>query len=167
MTEEIIRGSRRIGSTVKNVQWFRRQPTGGTEYRRTPDPEPHATLGAVTDHMGGSAIQREVERLQARLEQITYALLCVGPADLSITSRTQSIGRGQIPSPEEVAAMEGWLQNELAAFATREALALLAKPEFVLDHNGRGNFTLTVLAPTVRWDALRWPENPGQRGNQG
>lgn len=72
MTEEIIRGSRRIGSTVKNVQWFRRQPTGGTEYRRAPDPEPHATLGAVTDHMGSTVLNQsrriaEVKRVKRSL----------------------------------------------------------------------------------------------------
>lgn len=111
----------------------------------------------------GTAVRREAEKLRARMEEIAHALLCVGPVDLSITSKTQSLGFG-CPASDVVVAMERWLSKELALYAAQEGLAVLAKPEFALDHDGRGRYTLTALAPTLRWDALRWPEEKGCQG---
>lgn len=114
----------------------------------------------------GTAVRREAEKLRARAEEIAYALLCVGPADLSITSRTQRLGSAR-HDPEVMASVEGWLRQDLALHADREGMAILGEPEYVLDLDERGCRTVTVLALTLRWSALRLPEKLGQREHQG
>lgn len=113
-----------------------------------------------------SAVERKMEELRAQCREMAHALLLVGPADLSITSRTQRVGSAR-HDPEVMASMEEWLRQDLALHAGREGMAILGEPECVLDLDERGYRTVTVLAVTLHWSALQLPEKLGQRERQG
>lgn len=101
--------------------------------------------------------QAKADELHAHCEKVAYALLCVGPNDMSITSRTSLVGSTP-PDPEATAKLEQWLRDDLALCAAREKLAVLAEPVLVPDTDQNGRATLTILAMTLPWQALRWTE---------
>lgn len=99
-------------------------------------------------------VQRKADELRAQCENVAYALLCVGPADMGITGRTQRVGRTQ-QDPDVTAKQEKWLREDLALHVATERLAVLAEPVLVPDVDESGYATLTVLAITIPWDTLR------------
>lgn len=101
-----------------------------------------------------SKFQLEVEKLRARFEEMAHALLCVGPADLSITSRTLKTGYSH-QQPEVLTKLKQWLRDDLALHADSERLSILAEPVLVLDEIEDGSGRLTILAVTMPWATLQ------------
>lgn len=106
-----------------------------------------------------NAVQRKTEELRTQCQEIAHALLCVGPADLSITSKKR-----RIHSDLSMAHYEEWMRDELALHSVREGLLILTRPEFVLDRDEQGFRTFTVLAVTIPWSALQRTGQPGVSG---
>lgn len=99
-----------------------------------------------------SEFQLEVEKLRARFEGMAHALLCVGPVDLAVTSRTVKLHYAQ--QPEVIAKLKQWLREDLALYAAGEKLAVLGEPVLVLDGEG-GHGQLAILAVTLPWGTLQ------------